>query len=226
MKKLLIVLFTMFYLIANAQTLNCKAGTIEYEGEIVSTIDVILAPRVNTIQHKFEQWMVSNYQVDLKDETFLTIEKEFMTAKGIVIPEISTKKIDLIVKVSESDDYNTILNVVASFGYDNWITENEFPFEYSALEDIVYGFLADFLPDHYDGRVEKSEEKLTTLSTNRDVLTEQLKVNMEEIKSIKEENNLLLQQIKQNRNRINVNKSILRKKEMKYDIVKERMEKM
>jgi len=196
MKYLVLTFFAFISLSATGQKLSYNDGTIDYEGSTVQTIDVTLNPKVSTIKDKFEDWMDNNYDVDLDDKKLLFFSKDYMTANGVVIPQISQNKIDLKVKVDETNAGFTRLNVFASFGYDNWITEEEHPYEYAALRGIVYDFVSEYLPEYYLDRVKESEKNIANLSEKRNDMQEEVKDNQKEIEELKKDNEKLMKKLK------------------------------
>lgn len=223
MKYLLAMFFTILTLGIQAQNLSYQDSSIEFEGDQVQTIDVLLSPQVNTIKDKFENWMDENYDVDLDGKKLLFFDKEFLTANGVVIPQISDKKIDLKVKVDETKAGLTKLNVFASFGYNNWITEEDHPYEYAALRSIVYNFISDYLPKYYYQKVDDSTKNLASLSEKRADLKDDVKENEEDINKLEKENKEILIKLKENQDKINRTKSELKRRNSEYKAVKNRV---
>jgi hypothetical protein len=166
------LLFTLITITITAQNLSYSSGTTEVEGEIVKTINVKLDPKPETVKGSFENWMEDNYDVDLDGKRLLFFDKKVMSAKGVVIPAISSRRIDLNVRVDESNEDFTTLQVYASFGYNNWITPMDYPYEYAALEGIVYEYISDYLPEYYLNRIEDTKEQLADLKEDKEELNE------------------------------------------------------
>ena len=213
----------LFVTVMTAQKLDYADGTIMYEDEKINTIDVTLDPKVSTIKDKFEDWMDDNYDVDLDGTKLLFFDADYMSANGVVIPEISDRKIDLKVKVDETTAGMTKLNMFASFGYDNWITEDKHPEEYAALRSIVNEFVRDYLPEYYLDQVEDAEEKVDDLKEDRDDLNDDMQDNEEKIKKLEAENRELTKKLKENQKLIDQSKSRLKAKNKDYKSIKSRV---
>lgn len=216
-------MLTIFSLASNAQVLSYSNGMIDVDGELVQTINIKLDPKPETIRESFEQWMDDNYDVDLDGKTLLFFDKDEMSAEGVVIESVSTRKIDLKVRVNETDSDATILNVYASFGYNNWINPIDYPYEFAALEGIVYEYVAAYLPKYYMEKVANTKEKITDLNDDRSELQEEIDENESDIKDLKEENMELMKKLKKNQMEINSSKSKLTKRNKEYNSIKERV---
>ena len=223
MKYLIGAFLTIFALNSNAQVLSYSDGVLEVEGDMVKTINIKLDPKPATVRSSFENWMDDKYDVDLDGKKLLFFDKEYMSAKGVVIPEVSTRKIDLMVKVDESATTSTTLHVFASFGYNNWITPSDYPYEFAALEGIVYDYVSEYLPEYYLERVEKTKEMLEDLSEDRVDLKDDMKDNNEEILKLQTENAELMKKLKENQMKISSTKSKLTKRNKEYKSINKRV---
>ena len=208
----------------NAQEVIFSDGSIMYEDEEVHTINVLLNPKVKTIKDKFGDWMDDNYEVNLDGKKLLFFNKEFMTANGVVIPQISERKIDLKVKVDESTGDKTLLNVFASFGYNNWITEENHPYEYAALRGIVLDFVQDYLPEYYFKKIKATEKEIAEIKDNKDKLEKSVADNKDEINKLMEENKELMEKIKTNQNNLKDAKQKLNSRNDDYKIIKKKVQ--
>jgi len=226
MKLLIATLLTCMALRGTCQKLSYSDGSVEFDNSTVRTIDVTLSPKVETIKDKFEDWMDDNYDVDLDDKKLLFFTKDYMTANGVVIPQISQNRIDLKVKVDETNGGNTKLNVFASFGYNNWITEDKHPFEYAALRGIVYDFVSEYLPEYYLDRVKESESTIAKLNDRREDMEDDIKDNEKSIRELREDNKNLMKKIRANELKIKEAKKRLTKQTNEYKEVKKKVTKM
>jgi hypothetical protein len=217
------LLFTLITITITAQNLSYSSGTTEVEGEIVKTINVKLDPKPETVKGSFENWMEDNYDVDLDGKRLLFFDKKVMSAKGVVIPAISSRRIDLNVRVDESNEDFTTLQVYASFGYNNWITPMDYPYEYAALEGIVYEYISDYLPEYYLNRIEDTKEQLADLKEDKEELNEDVIDNKERIEELKKENEELMRRLKENQANINETKSKLSKRNKQYESINRRV---
>lgn len=223
MKYLKTLLILFIGLSLSAQKVSYEDGMILQDGEEVETIDVILSPKVETIKDKFEDWMDENYDVDLDGKKLIFWNKEFMTANGVVIPQISDKKIDLKVKVAETTDGNSKLHVFASYGYNNWITPADHPHAHTTLRNIVFDFVADYLPEYYYEKVEDSKERLADLRDDRSDLKDDLDDNLKELEKLEKVNRDLRLQLKNNEYQIETTEKKISERKKDYKMVKNRV---
>jgi hypothetical protein len=135
MKKLAIVLILniLFLNFTFGQVLAFNNAYLEYEEEQVQSVEVLLRPNVELLEDKFNDWLKDNHDIKLDHKKFIFFDKEYLTANEVIIPKISDRKIDLKVKVQSTPNDKTRLNIFASFGYNNWITPMDYPYEYAAL---------------------------------------------------------------------------------------------
>lgn len=141
MKYISLILTLLISTSLISQEVDYKDGKIMFDNEELETIEVKLTPNVATIRDKFSEWMNDHYDVNLDGKKLIFFKKDFMTAEGIIIPQISPRKIDLRIKVDETENGITTLHVFASYGYNNWITRENHPYAYDALRGIVYDFV-------------------------------------------------------------------------------------
>jgi len=223
MKYFTLIIALMFGLMSNAQTLHYSDSMIEIDGELVPTIQVNLEPQVSTIRDKFEDWIENNYYIDLDSKKLIFFDKDIMSANGIVIPEISKKQIDLKVKVDETNNDITRLNVYASFGYNNWITPQQYPYEHMALNGLVLDFVRDYLPSYYQKQAKETEERIAELESKDSELQKEIKENNVDIAELRKENAELIERLKKNQDKMKRAESLLKVKNMEYKTIKEKV---
>jgi len=223
MKYLLMLGMFLMTTQISAQTVKYTDGKIMYEGEELQTIDVLLSPKVSTIKDKFETWMDKHYDVDLAGKKLLFFDKEFMTANGVIIPQISEKKIDLKVKVAEVNDKDTRLHVFASYGYNNWITPEDHPQAFKALKVIVHDFVADYLPEYYYDKVEKTRDNIEDITQENVELKEDIKKKEDKIAALKKDIQDLSKKIESNEEMITSENKKLKDQKKDYKNIKERV---
>jgi len=223
--KIIYTALTLFtFIFSYGQSVEFNTALLEYEDEKVESITVITKPQIEELESKFENWMDEAYDVNLDGKKLLFFSKEFLTANGVVIPKISDKKIDLIVKVDNSNKDLTKLNVISSYGYNNWITPQDNPAEFLAMQDILFEFVNDYLPEYYMEKIAKSKEMLKDLNETRNDLNDELTDNVEDIDKLHQENGELYEKLKKNQERINQAKQNIKKRNKELEKIKSEVE--
>jgi len=199
MKNILIksILFFAFFLIGNqvdAQKLVMENEEISYDSQLRSAVKVTIAPDKKEVRKDWEDYIEDNYGTKVKGNGWLR-KKDVLSAKGVFIPSISEKQIDLYAEVMDKD-HGSQVYVFASFGYDMHITAEAFPKEYRALETLTLDFMDNILTDYYKDQVEDSKELVSEIQEKRKDMEENLSENKEEIVELKEDNSELKREIK------------------------------
>jgi len=223
MKNIITVLLIAIVCSLTAQKVEYGEGKIMYDGEQIQTIDVILNPSVSTIKDKFSDWIDDNFDVNLDGKKLLFFNREFLTAEGVIIPQVSTKKIDLHVKVDETQKGNTILHVFASYGYNNWITSELHSYAYDSLKGIVYDFVSDYLPEYYYERIEQSQENIEDLEEDNEDIEKDLADNKKEIDDILKKNEELRSELEENKSKLKKANERLNTRQNEYQKVKKKV---
>ncbi len=219
-QSLLLLIATTFTI--NAQTLVHHDAMLSVDGEMVHTVEIKLDPQKETVKDNFAEWIEDNYSVDLDDRKWLFFDKEYLSAEGVVVPKISNRKIDLKAKVTDTDNGITTMNVFASFGYNNWITDRDHPSEFAALRDIVYEFVEEYLPEYYVDQIEDQKDKVEDLTDTRTDFQDDLVENKKKIEELMEENKELSLKLKENQRKINLAKYSLKTKNDAYKEIMDR----
>jgi len=223
MKYISTVIALMIAFSLTAQKVEYQEGQIMYEDEKIQTIEVRLSPTVSTIKDKFSEWMNDKYDVNLDGKKLLFFNKEYMTAEGVVIPQISPRKMDLRVKVDESEKGNTVLHVFAAYGYNNWITPEDHPYAYDSLKGIVYDFVSEYLPEYYYERIEETEENIEDLKADNNDIEKDLAKNKEDIDKILKENEDLRLELEENKSKLKKANENLKVRQNEYKKVQKKV---
>jgi len=204
MKKLACILIASVLYIGSAtgQVLAYNNTYLQYEEEQVQSVEVILRPGVELIEDKFNDWLKENHDVKLDQKKFIFFDKEYLTANEVIIPKISDRKIDLKVKVQSTTNDKTQLNIFASFGYNNWVSESNYPKEFAALEELTYAFVKKYLPKYYNEEIENKQSQIRELIKDNEKIQEDINANKEEMTNLEKTNEELLEEWEQNKTNI------------------------
>jgi len=223
MKHISTILLFLISISITAQKVKYHDGKIMYDGEELQTIEVKLQPNVSTIKDKFSEWMDDHYDVNLDGKKLLFFKKDFMTAEGVIIPQISERKIDLRVKVDEATKGTTTLHVFASYGYNNWLTPEKNPYAYDALKGIVYDFVSDYLPEYYYERVEESKENIDEIKEDNNDIEGDIANNKKEIEELLKKNEDLRNELEENKSKLKKANENLDARQNEYQKIKKKV---
>ena len=222
--KLTLLLFITCFLLGNqcyAQKLMVSSEVVSYDDQQRTCISVQVEPAPKKVKKEVEDWFDDKKDVNIKGIGFLT-NKDVLYAKKISIPEVSSNKMDLYVKVVPSD-WGSQICVFVSFGYNIHITPEVYPREYRALKNMTIDFLGDFLTDFYKNKVDKSEEVINDLARERGIMHEQIVDNNKEIAELLMENERLAEEIKKKKAALEATEKRLRAQEAKLKQVDKKL---
>ncbi len=167
MRYLIVAISVICFFSMDEQSLYYSEGRIDYEEILVQTINIKLNGKPDIIKESFQKWMEDKYDVDLDGKSLLFFDKEFMKANGVVIPEISSRKIDLIVKVDETAADATSFHVFAKFKNGDFIIKKLFPYEFKELESIVFQYITAYLSEFYITGAKAVEKTIEDLKDHK-----------------------------------------------------------
>lgn len=184
-KYLIIALSFLFVSSTTAQKLQLTEGMVNYKGEQQASITATVEPGTKNIKSALKDWMQEQFSVDLKGYGFFT-NKAILSAKGVIIPTISNKRIDFFARVTPSGDKSQI-QFFSSFGPEVPINEVAYPETYHALEELALDFLDDFLPEWYRSRIAEAQEVVGDLRKERERLIKDRQDSQGEIQDLRKE---------------------------------------
>lgn len=170
---------------ASSQALEYNNSTINFEGKDRPAIVLTIGPETKEVKKAWKKFIQKEHDVDV-DGLGLFTNKEVLRVEKAVIKSISDKQIDLFAKIVEEGE-STTMSVFGSFGYNLYLSPEEFPKEYAAMENIVFDFLNKLLPDYLAENVEELEEKLSDLKKAKEDKSKTINSNEKEIAKMKKE---------------------------------------
>ncbi len=144
MKSLIFTFFSILLSLgAYTQDVKISTGFIYHKDHFSQTIDVTIpfTSDQGNIGEFFRQWMDDHYDYRLDGGKILSFEQNTFAAIGCIIPYISDQPIDLFLQVSTDMSGNQFLRFYASFGFDNYISRTDRPYEFRALYAEVKTFV-------------------------------------------------------------------------------------
>ena len=164
---------------AISQKLVIENANTSYNEQFRASIKVTIEPTKKAVRNNWKNWLNEKYDTKVNGASWFN-KKDVLSAKGIKIPVISDKQLDLYAKVVDQGQ-GSQLYIFASFGYDMHITPETFPKEYRALENFTLDFLTDFLTNYYRNLTENLEEIISDLEVNKTILQEDRSINKKDI---------------------------------------------
>lgn len=192
-RQALLGIFLISTTLVNAQVLNVSNETIIYDGKERSAVKVTIAPNAKEIKKSFKDFMDDQYKVDVEGIGFLK-NKDVVYTEPAVISAISTKPMELFVKVMENGS-KTNMYVFGQIGYNNQITPTSNWVEYTAMKDLTVNFLDKLLPNYYQDIVEDQKEEVADLEDDRDDMRKKMDKNKDKIAKLQKENEELERKI-------------------------------
>jgi hypothetical protein len=164
MKKhiLFISLVLLFALNASTQSLEPQKSTIEHNGKLSSCLLVKLDPEPKTLKNAWIGFLKKEYRFKLNGMGWFS-NKELLSAKEVIIEDLSLKKMDFYTQVIE-DENGSEMKVFASLGYDIYLNEEQYPVEFKAMNEMLVSFLKQYLPKYYNKKVNESEDRVKSLN--------------------------------------------------------------
>jgi len=177
----------LFTFLAFAQNIELDRATVEHNEEQRPCVRVTLkAPEPKPVKKAWEDFMDNEYDVSMKGIGFLS-NKDVLTAEKVQIPALSEKAVNFYTRIVEQGD-QTEMCIFSSFGYDIYISPDEYPEAYETMETMTANFLKSYLPEYYNEQIEVSQENVDDIQDEINDLKETLAENEEEINKLQEEN--------------------------------------
>lgn len=185
----LLFIFALYFIgssTLHAQRLIVDKGTIKHEKQARECIQITMEPMPKEVKKAWDDYLQDNFDVNLKGIGFLS-NKDMLSAEGVLIPDVSDKKINLYTQVVERGNL-TEMCVFASMGGNNYLSQTSYPLEFNRLQNTVEAFIGNFLPEHYRELVEDTEKNLEDLMKRKKDLADDIAKNREDIAKMEKEN--------------------------------------
>jgi len=181
-------LIALFFIVnqVSAQKFMMENEKISYDDKSRTAVKITMQPKSSEVKDEWEDWLEDRYDTKVKGNGFFR-KKDILTAKEVLIPSISSDKINVFAQILKRGDGSQMF-VFATLADKTLITPETHPIEYRVLENISLDFSSDLLVEYYRDRVSDSKEAVAELQEKRTELKEDLTENKEEIVKLKQEN--------------------------------------
>jgi hypothetical protein len=149
MKQLISTLLIIFFassLIAQENEIKITTGFMIVNNVRVQLINIHLPETNSNLEQDFQQWMNEQYDYGLDGGKILEIGNNTFSAIGCYIPEVSNRQMDLFMRSRQDiGKGTTIITFYASLGFDTWINDEFYPFEFRSLSAVIKQFAYTYL---------------------------------------------------------------------------------
>jgi len=209
----------------NAQTsIETYDSTIKFDKEQRPCLQLNLDPEPKTLKDAWRDYLKDNYDFKLKGIGFLS-NKDLLSAEEIMVPQISSKTMDFYTNIEE-DENGSEMKVFARHGYDIYISKKNYPDEYDVLREVIDGFIKQYLPTYYEGRVNDTEERIEKLQDETKDLKKEINNGTDSIAKLKKEIEDLEKKLETNNEALEVANKKLIKRNEKLERIKKQIRKL
>lgn len=186
MKKIaLLIYLSLITMYGNAQTLQPEKSTIEHKNIERPCLLVKLDPEPKTLKNAWIDYLKKEYDFKLRGMGWFS-NKDLLHAEKVTVQKLSPKKLDFYTYIIE-DENGSEMKVFASFGYDIYLNEEQYPVEFRAMNDMIVSFLKEYLPEYYNKIISESAERVKDLNKEISSLKEDINDNNSTIEKLTKE---------------------------------------
>lgn len=215
----------VFILIAALTSLDINAqsslepveSTVHFKDGMRPCIQVNLDPEPKTLKKAWAEYLKSNYDLKLKGIGAMS-NKDVLSAETVIVNQISSKTVDFYTQIVE-DHNGSEMKVFVRFGYDMYITKENYPSEYKAILEIVESFMKFYIPQYYQAEIDDTEKRVEKLTEEKADLVKDIDDKTDEIEELHVE-------IKERETSLAENKTQLTETEEKLKVRKEKLERI
>ena len=220
MKRAVLIFITLVSFGAVAQISTPQDATIKYDGKERPCIMVNVDPEPKTLKKAWKEYLKDKYDFKLKGIGFLS-NKDVLKAEEITIPAYSDKALNFYTEIIE-DKNGSQMKVFISYGYDMYVTSNEFPKEYVLMRNDLSDFVKSYLSSYYQEIIDDTSKALKSLEKDQSKLEKNISKDSEKSKEMKEEIEELEKEISENKKELEEVKEKVSSRKIKLERVKER----
>lgn len=226
MKTLNTLIFSIFLLLnswpASSQTLEPIQSTIEHNNGTRACLEVNLDPEPKTLKKAWTKYLRKEYHVKLKGKGLFG-NKYPLYSHEVRISEISSKQMDFYTNIIE-DENGSEMKVFASYGYDIYLNQENYPAEYILFKDILVSFLKDYLPGYYQEGIKDATKKVKKLKKEISSLDKNIKKDTKKIESFAKDVDNYKISLKENSEKLVRAEAKLKGRELKLARIRTKLE--
>ena len=180
MKKIFLQIFLLLLsstvVLVKSQTIKIDTTQISFEDKLRPCFGAQIDPGRDEITREWANYLKKNYKVKLDGIGWFST-KEILTALDVMLPTVSDRRMNLYTRITSVANGSDI-KIFASYGYDIFIGDANFPKEFSALEHILNNFLLKFVNDYYSNQISETAREIQHLN-NRKIGIMKTNVNLD-----------------------------------------------
>ncbi len=180
MNKFIIVAITfLLSCLSFGQSIVPQDAKVIHDKVSKPCLSIVVDPSTDELKDAWEDYLAKNHSLKLKGTGFLT-NKDVLTAKGVVVTDVSLKTMDFYSEIIEVEG-KTSMKLFAAFGYDIYINNADYPTEYAALKKIMTTFLNQYIPAYYNDKIELHTKEVSGLTKDQGKLNKSIEKNKKNI---------------------------------------------
>lgn len=185
--RVLILAFALFFgaVVLNAQTLVVNSSQVNFEDKARPSLVADVDSEKDALASAWATFLKKTYKIKLKGFGLFS-NKEVFEAKDVTISEMSANRMNFYTKINSISSGSRI-SVFASYGYDLFIGPENYPHEYSALNNMLHNFLLKYLDDYYSDRVKTISKNMKSLNDEKAKKTKRIEKNNKKILKLSNE---------------------------------------
>lgn len=228
MTKRLFVLFICFLssgsFTIQAQSITPTKSTIQHKEGMRPCILVYLEPNTKSLKKEWVKFLKKEYDLKLKGAGFFS-NRDLLSAEQVMVERWSTKQMDFYTHIVE-DEKGSEMKVFISYGYDIYVSEEDYPSEFKSMNDMLIDFLKSYLPPYYSEKMKVATKDVSALNNEIISLKKDIEKNNREIEEHEQEVTQLKSEITKNKEKLQSAEIQLKETEAKMTSIKAELKKL
>lgn len=218
-RTMLLSITCIVFMQVNAQTSIAPFdATINFNEAERPCIQVNLDPESKNLKEAWRDYLKDNYDFKLKGIGFLS-NKDLLSAEAVIVNQISSKTMDFYTHIVE-DDNGSEMKVFVRLGYDIYVTNQNYPNEYAAINEIIESFIKYYLPKYYEEEINETEKRVNELTDEKNDLKKKIEEKANDIEKLRTEINEEEEELKAKRGQLEETEGKLAKRKEKLERIR------